>query len=114
MPEWETFFSWGNIAGFCTAGITKAHRQDSDRLRIVEFVLAETQPFAQAFATGIIPGNSAGVSLGSGRLADDHNAGFRTSLHDRFGAEGKVSFAGPAVAYRFEQVFHGCPLSGLN
>ena len=82
------------------AGVAEAHRQDGDARRVVERVLRQAQPAAQAVAGGVGPGGAAGVGQGARRLAGDHQARGWGHAEDGPWAErqvGGADGAGPGV-----------------
>src|ERR1700760_2242212 len=83
-PEFRAFTAWRQIAALgVEAGETEAHGHDGYDLWIVENVLADSEPTAQANARRVRVGPARSMNPDTRRLAGDANARRGGDLEDR-------------------------------
>ena len=98
VPLWRTLRSWWRIAALCLAGVTEAHRDQRERVWVVEQIRETPKPLPKMVPRGVIPGGARLVNLGAGRLSDDHDPTLRRELRHWAGPEGKMLDADPALS----------------
>ena len=62
------------VSTIACAGVAEAHRDERDQGGVVELFIGELQPFTQASAGGVVPGDAGLVGFAARRLADDEDA----------------------------------------
>jgi hypothetical protein len=82
-PQFSAFATWRQVAALrVKAGEAEAHGHDGDDLRIVENVLADAEPAAQADAGTVGIGTTGSMDSNPRRLAGDANARGGRDLED--------------------------------
>ena len=88
----------GHVAAAGFARVAKAHGNDCNVGRIMQFGVRKASPVAQAIAAGIVPGHAAGVHFAARSLADNGEPRCRRKLYHRSRTMRKMRGTGPASA----------------
>lgn len=110
VPFGGAFGAWGEVATLARAGVAEAHGDQGDEVGVVELFVGDVEPFAEALAGFVVPGDAGLVRDGAGGLADDHDARLLRALQQRARLGGEVLGADRAFACvgdDFEGAGHG-------
>ncbi len=90
VPGFGAFSARWQVAVFAFAGIAETHGYDGKVFRVIERVAVYAEPKSQAFAAGVIKGDTFMVGDLTGSLTGDEDFGFDTGLNDGARAKGQA------------------------